>query len=216
MYLIPPTLFHLPKPKINEKMGGLPKLAWSRDVTGKVDNIHSNQSWSRGLKAQGQGRKKISRPRPRTDPLEDNAKDQGHRRKCSPKKKRSQKFLSGDLKKKIFKNFFQAKNVFKNFFSGDLYLRKPKKRSLQIFRKVFGVFQRNFNGSKIVLSSSRGQGNFRGLEALRPKISKYVLEAEDVLEDSTSFLTLPAMIEMVAAQRTRPRTNSPAQHDKFQ
>ena len=23
-------------------MGDLPKLAWSRDVTGKVDNIHSN------------------------------------------------------------------------------------------------------------------------------------------------------------------------------
>ena len=42
VYLIPSTLFHLPKPKINEKMGDLPKLAWSCDVTGKVDNIHSN------------------------------------------------------------------------------------------------------------------------------------------------------------------------------
>ena len=42
MYLIPPTLFHHPKPKINEKMGDLPKLAWSRDKTGKVDNSHSN------------------------------------------------------------------------------------------------------------------------------------------------------------------------------
>ena len=42
MYLIPPTLFYPPKPKINEKMRDLPKLAWSRDVTGKVDNIHSN------------------------------------------------------------------------------------------------------------------------------------------------------------------------------
>ena len=65
-------------------------------------------------------------------------------------------------KKNVFKNFFQAKKVFKNVFSGDLYLRKPKKRSKQIFRKVSGVFQQNFNGSKIVLSSSRGQGNFRG------------------------------------------------------
>ena len=43
------------------------------------------------------------------------------------------------------------------------HLRKPKTRSLRIFRKVFGVFQRNFNGSKIVLSSSRGQGNFQDL-----------------------------------------------------
>ena len=50
---------------------------------------------------------------------------------------------------------------------------------------------------KIVLSSSRGQANFRGLEASRPRprtwpsrprprTSKCVLEAKDVLEDSTS------------------------------
>ena len=78
----------------------------------------------------------------------------------SKKKKVLQKIFSGDLKKKVFKNFFQAKRPSKNFFLGNLYLRKPKKRSLQIFRKVSGVFQRNFNGSKIVLSSSRGQGNF--------------------------------------------------------
>ena len=111
-------------------------------------------------------------PRPRTQKnfeAKAKAKDQGHRRECSPKKK-----------------------VFKNFFSGDLYLRKPKKRSSQIFRKVFGVFQQNFNGSKIVLPSSRGQGNFRGLEASRPRprtskcILEDVLEAKDVLEDSTS------------------------------
>ena len=120
---------------------------------------------------------KISRPRPRTDLLE--AKDQGHRRKCS-KKKRSSKFFFRRSPKKVFKNFFQAKKVFKKFLSGDLYLRKPKKRSLQIFREVSCVFQRNFNGSKIVLSSSRGQGNFRGLEASRPRTSKCVLE------DSTS------------------------------
>ena len=65
---------------------------------------------------------------------------------------------------------------------------KDRPRSLQIFRKVSGVFQQNFNGSKIVLSSSRGQGNFRGLEASRPRprTSKCVLEAKDVLEDSTS------------------------------
>ena len=116
-----------------------------------IQTLSIHQRWSRGHKArgQGQGHKKISRPRPRprTDSLEAKAKDQGHRRKCSPKKK-------------VFKNFFQAKKVFKIFFSGDLYLRKPKKRSLQIFCKVYGVFRRNFNGSKIVVSSSRGQGSF--------------------------------------------------------
>ena len=80
------------------------------------------QRWSRGHKARGpgQGHKK----RPSTDPLE--AKDQGHRRKCS--------------QKKVLKIFFQAiskKKVFKIFFSGDLYVRKPKK-------KVFANFPRGF------------------------------------------------------------------------
>ena len=68
------------------------------------------QRWSRGHKARGHGQgqehKKISRPR--TDPLEAKAKDQGHRRKCSPKKKGPQNFFSGDLKKKVLKIFFQA------------------------------------------------------------------------------------------------------------
>ena len=139
----------------------------------------AKQRWSQGHKAlgQGQGHKKISRPR--TEPLEAKGKDQGHRRKCSQKKKSS-------------KNFFRWKRSLKTFFSGDLYLKKPNKKSLQIFCKVSGVFQRNFNGSKIVLSSSRRQGNFRGLEASRPRprTSKCVLEdvlkAKDVLKDSIS------------------------------
>ena len=60
------------------------------------------------------------------------------------------------------------------------------------FREVSGVFRQNFNGSKIMLSSSRGQGNFRGLEASRPRprtskcVLEDVLETKDVLEDSTS------------------------------
>ena len=82
------------------------------------------------------------------------------------------------------------KKVFKNFFFRRSLLEETKKRSLKIFRKVSGIFQRNFNGSTIVLSSSRGQGNFRGLEASRPRTSKCVFEdvheAKDVLEDSTS------------------------------
>ena len=135
------------------------------------------QRWSRGHNArgQGQGHKKILRPR--TDPLEAKAKDQGHRRKCFPKKK-VLKFFSVDLKKnKIFQIFFRRKRSSKIFFRRSL-LEETKKRSLQIFRKVSGVFQRNFNDSKIVLSSSRGQGNFRGFEASRPRprTSKCVLE----------------------------------------
>ena len=53
---------------------------------------------------------------------------------------------------------------------------------------------------KIVLSSSRGKGNFRGHEASRPRLrtSKCVLddvfEAKDVLEDSTSVNKLRGFI----------------------
>ena len=91
------------------------------------------------------------------------------------------------ISKKVFKIFFRAKKVFKNFFQAISTWGNQKKVFLQIFRKVSGVFQRNFNGSKIVLSSSRGQGNFRGLEASRPRTSKCGLEASDVLGDSTSY-----------------------------
>ena len=106
-------------------------------------------------------------------------------RKCSPKK-RSSKFFFRRSQKTRSSKFFSGEIGLQKFFSGDLYLRKQKKRSLQIFRKVSGFFQRNFNGSKIMLSLSRGQANFRGLEASRPKTSKCVLEAKDILEDSTS------------------------------
>ena len=95
----------------------------------------ANQRWSRGHKAQGQGHKKNSRPR--TDPLE--AKDQQHRRKRS-QKKGFQKFFQAISKKKVFKNFFQAKKVFKNFFSGNLYLRKPKKKVFVDFPQGFWRF----------------------------------------------------------------------------
>ena len=148
-----------------------------------------NQRWSQGLKAlgqgKGQGHKKISRPRPRTDPLE--AKDQGHRRKCSHKKRFSKKFLE-QSQKKVFKIFFQAKKVFKNFFSGDFRLRKTKKGLRKFSARFLALFNKISTVQKIVLSSSRGQGNFRGLEASRPRprTSKCVLEAKDVLEDSTS------------------------------
>ena len=60
-----------------------------------------------------------------------------------------------------------------------------QKRCSQIFCEVSGVFQRNFNCSKIVLSSSRGQGNFRGLEASRPRPRT----SKCVLEDSTFVIS---------------------------
>ena len=51
-----------------------------------VLELRNRLRWSRGhkVRGQGQGHKKISKLRPRTDPLEAKAKNQGHRRKCSP------------------------------------------------------------------------------------------------------------------------------------
>ena len=112
------------------------------------------------IRGQGQGQpfRGQTLSRPRTGMLEAKAKDQGHKRTCFPKKKRSSK---------IFFRRSPIQNTFQNFFSGDL---------------------QTFNNSKKVLSSSRGQGSFRRLEALRPRprTSKCVLEAKDVLVDSTS------------------------------
>ena len=90
-------------------------------------------------------------------------------------------------KNKAFKKNFQAisKKRSSKIFFRRFPLEENKKRSSQIFCEVSGAFQQNFNGSKIVLSPSRGQGNFRGLEATRPRTSKCVLEAKDVLGDST-------------------------------
>ena len=152
-----------------------------------------NQRWSRGHKArgQGQGHKKfrgkgqtLSRPRPRT-------KDTGA---SVLQKKRYSKKIFKRSQKKSSKIFFRQKRFSKKFFSGDFHLRKTKKRLSQIFCEVSGAFQQNFTCQKIVLSSSRGQGNFRGLEASRPRpmnsksILEDVLEAKNVLEDSTSVM----------------------------
>ena len=68
--------------------------------------------------------------------LEAKAKDQRHKRKCSPKKKKrsSQKF----------------------------FRRSPQKN---VFQKIFQALHKILTIQKIMLSSSRGQANFRGLEA---------------------------------------------------
>ena len=83
--------------------------------------------------------------------LEAKAKDQGHKRKCSSKKKVFTKIFQAISKKKIHKNFssnLHKKNVFQIIF--------------QALHKILTI-------QKIVLSSSRGQANFGGLEASRPR-----------------------------------------------
>ena len=113
--------------------------------------------------------------------LEAKAKDQGHKAQVLSKKKKkkrsSQKFFRRSPKKKKKK---KKKRSSQKFFK-----RSPRKNP---FQKIFQPLHKILTFQKIVLSSSRGQANFRGLEASRPRprprTSKFVLE--DVLEDSTS------------------------------
>ena len=157
-----------------------------------------SQRWSRGHKARGQGQgqehKKNPRPRtafPRTDTLE--AKDRNARGQGQGPRTQSASALQ-KKKKKVFTKIFQAISKKKK--------KKKKKRSSQkffkrsslknVFQKIFQALHKILTFQKIVLSSSRGQANFRGLEASRPRprtsksVLEDVLEAKDVLEDSTS------------------------------
>ena len=134
-----------------------------------------------------------SRPRPRTQKnFEAKAKDrpsrgQGQRRKCSPKK-RSSKFFFRRSQKKSLQIFISDEKGLQKYFFRQSPREENKKMSSKIFREISGVFQQNFNSSKSSAVLEPGQGNFRELEASRPRprTSKCVLE--DVLKDSTSAI----------------------------
>ena len=131
------------------------------------------QRWSRGHKArgqgQGQGHKKKSEAKAKDSLSEDrHSRGQGQecsrprprtkdtKRKCSPKKK----------KKKVFTKIFQAISKKKKRSSQNFFKRSPLK---QVLQKFFQALHNILTFQKIVLSSSRGQANFRGLEASRPR-----------------------------------------------
>ena len=135
-----------------------------------------------------------SRPRPKAqkkseakDSLSEDRHSRGQGQECS--RPRTKDTGASALQKK-------KKGLHKKF-SGDIQKKKKRSSSQKFFRRFpqKNVFQKHFQAlhkiltiQKIVLSSSRGQANFRGLEASRPRprTSKCVLEAKDVLEDSTS------------------------------
>ena len=83
------------------------------------------------------------------------AKDQGHKRKCSQKKKKKKKCVpknfSGDLQKK--------KRSSQKFFK-----RSPQKN---VFQKIFQALHKTLTIQKIVLSSSREDKPI--FEDLRPR-----------------------------------------------
>ena len=129
------------------------------------------------------------RPRPRTqknseakakDSLSEDRHSRGQGQECSRPRPRTKDTSASALQKK------KKKRSSQKFFE-----RSPRK---YVFQKIFQALHKILIIQKVVLSSSRGQANFRGLEASRPRprprtskcVLEDVLEAKDVLEDSTS------------------------------
>ena len=140
--------------------------------------VTTEQRWSRGHKArgQGQGHKKNPRPRPRprtafprTDTLE--AKDRNARGQGQGPRTQSASALQKKKKKRSSQKFFRRspkkkKKKKKKRSSQKFFKRSPLKN---VFQKIFQALHKILTFQKIVLSSSRGQANFRGLEASRPR-----------------------------------------------
>ena len=136
------------------------------------------QRWSRGHKARGQGHKKISEAKAK-DSLSEDRHSRGQGQECSrPRTKDTS--ASALQKKKVFTKIFQtiSKNK-KKRSSQKFFKRSPQKN---VFKKIFQAHHKILTTQKIVLSSSRGQANFRELEASRPRPRT----SKSVLEDSTS------------------------------
>ena len=117
-----------------------------------------------------------SRPRPRTqkkseakakDSLSEDRHSRGQGQECSRPRPRTKDTSASALQKK-------KKRSSQKFFK-----RSPQKN---VFQKNFPALHKILTIQKIVLSSSRGQTNFRGLEVSRPRPRT----SKCVLEDSTS------------------------------
>ena len=112
-----------------------------------------HQRWSRGHKARGQSQGQPFRgqtlSRPRTGMLEAKAKDTS----TSALRKKKKKTFS----KEFFRRSPKKKRSSQKFFK-----RFPQ---INVFQKIFQALHKILTIQKLVLSSSRGQANFRGLEA---------------------------------------------------
>ena len=125
---------------------------------GGVEDTRLEAKDTKKIRGQGQPFRGQTLSRPRTGMLEAKAKDQGHKAQVLSKKKKKKglhKNFSGDLQKK------KKKKVFTKIFK-----RSPRKNA---FQKIIQPLHKILTFQKIVLSSSRGQANFRGLEASRPR-----------------------------------------------
>ena len=98
-----------------------------------------------------ESRTQAARPRPRAQKkseAKDSLSEDRHSRGQGPRTQSA----SALQKKKVFTKIFQAISTKKN-----------------VFQKIFQALHKILTFQKIVLSSSRGQAKFRGLEASRPR-----------------------------------------------
>ena len=119
-----------------------------------------------------------SRPRPRTqkkseakakDSLSEDRHCRGQGQECLRPRPRTKDTSASALKKKKRspQKFFR-RSPKKKWSSQKFFKRSPRKN---VFQKIFQALHKILTIQKILLSSSRGQANFRGLEASRPRTS---------------------------------------------
>ena len=109
-------------------------------IRGGVEDTRLEAKDTKKIRGQGQGQPFRGQTLSRPRTGMLEAKAKDTKRKCSPKKK-----------KRSSQKFFK---------------RSPRKNA---FQKIFQPLHKILTFQKIVLSSSRGQANFRGLEASRPR-----------------------------------------------
>ena len=116
-------------------------------------------------KAKAKDTKKSEAKAKAKDSLSEDRHSRGQGQECSRPRPRTQS-ASALQKKKVFTKIFQAISKKKKRSSQIFFKRSPLKN---VFQKIFQALHKILTFQKIVLSSSRGQANFRGLEASRPR-----------------------------------------------
>ena len=115
-----------------------------------------------------------SRPWPRTqkkseakDSLSEDRHSRGQGQECSrPRPRIKDTSASALQKKKSSQKFFRRFPKKKKRSSHKFFKQSSQKN---VFQKIFQALHNILTIQKLVLSSSRGQANFRGLEASRPR-----------------------------------------------
>ena len=116
-------------------------LMYWTEVESRTQGWRSRLRTQKKIRGQGQPFRGQTLSRSRAGMLETKAKDEGHRRKCSSKKKKKKGL------EKIFHAISKKKRFSKNFFRR--FPQEENKQGLRKFlREISGVFQQTFNRTK--------------------------------------------------------------------